>query len=68
MTITFIGNGTNALYCFTNRSDCCRDSEGGVGSFLIEVQWKEMVNFQHLTSVEAEDPVATVDQLDSVSL
>ena len=29
VTITDIGSGTNALYCFTNRTDCCRDSDGG---------------------------------------
>ena len=29
MNITDIGSGTNALYCFTNRSDCCRGSDGG---------------------------------------
>ena len=28
MNITDIGSGTNALYCFTNRSDCCRGSDG----------------------------------------
>ena len=27
------------------------------GSFLIEVQWKEMVDSQLLTLVETEDPV-----------
>ena len=29
VNITDIGNGTNALYCFANRSDCCRGSDGG---------------------------------------
>ena len=29
VTITDIGSGTNALYCFTNKSGCCRDSESG---------------------------------------
>ena len=29
VTITDIRNGTNALYCFTNRNGCCRGSDGG---------------------------------------
>ena len=29
VNITDIGNGTNALYCFTNGSDCCRESDRG---------------------------------------
>ena len=30
VTITDIGSGTNALYCFTNRSGCCRFEDGGI--------------------------------------
>ena len=29
VNITDIGSGTNALYCFTNGSDCCRRGDGG---------------------------------------
>ena len=29
VNITDIGSDTNALYCFTNRSGCCRGSDGG---------------------------------------
>ena len=29
VNITDIGSGTDALYCFTNRSDCCRRKDGG---------------------------------------
>ena len=29
VTITDIGFNINALYCFTNRSGCCRGSDGG---------------------------------------
>ena len=29
VNVTDIGSGTNALYCFTNRSGCCRGSDGG---------------------------------------
>ena len=52
MTITDIENGTNALYCFTNRTDCCRDSDESANG-----EWF----FPDRSAVEGNGSVSTLD-------
>ena len=52
MNITDIGSGTNALYCFTNRTDCCRDSDGSANG-----EWF----FPDRSAVEGNGRVSTLN-------
>ena len=52
VNITDIGNGTNALYCFTNRSGCCRKRDGDANG-----EWF----FPDRSVVEGNGRVSTLD-------
>ena len=52
VTITDIGNGTNVLYCFTNRMGCCRLEDGGING-----EWF----FPNRSAMEGNGKFSTLD-------